>query len=233
MVPLLEKSGQSAMICTMRKLFPEHRGFWNEERKRSLYLGLLLLALALITQVEAGHYSARRAVSASFAGDIFLDNLPVVDLDFVIVQGAIVVTIAGIVLFAVQPRYLLFGIKAVALFIIVRSFFVDLTHIGIYPRSGFDVQGIGAGLYNTINFSGNFFFSGHTGMPFLLALIFWREKLWRYLFIGISVFFGASVLLAHVHYSIDVFAAPFVTYSIFKIAERLFPLDHALIGGDK
>jgi len=216
----------------MRKLFPAHSGFWNEEKRRSLYLGLLLLALALIIQVEAGHYSARRAVSANFAGDIFLDNLPFVDLNFVIVQGALAATIAGIVLFAVQPRYLLFGIKAVSLFVIVRSFFVDLTHIGIYPGNGFDVEGIGAGLYNAVNFNGNFFFSGHTGMPFLLALIFWREKFWRYFFLGVSIVFGASVLLAHVHYSIDVFAAPFITYSIFRIAEKLFPRDYALISGN-
>jgi membrane-associated phospholipid phosphatase len=37
------------------------------------------------------------------------------------------------------------------------------------------------------------------------------------------MFFGASVLLAHVHYSIDVFAAPFIVYGVFVIAAKVFP----------
>ncbi len=180
-------------------------------------------------QVGAGNYSARRALGSHFVGDIFLDNLPVLNLDFVIVQGAIVITLVAIALFVLKPRYLLFGIKATALFAVIRSFFVDLTHVGIYPRNFFDVRGMGAHVYNAINFSGNFFFSGHTGLPFLMALIFWRERLWRNIFLAVSVFFGASVLLAHVHYSIDVFAAPFITYSIFHIASKFFPRDYALI----
>ena len=214
----------------MRDIFWQSRGFWSQERKRSMYLGLLLLFLALIIQVNAGNYSARRAINANFVGDIFLDNLPVVNLDFVIVQGAIIVAIIAAILFAVRPRNAIFGVKAISLFIITRSFFVDLTHVGIDPKNIFSVGGLGSGIYNAVNFNGgNLFFSGHTGLPFLLALIFWREKVWRYFFIFISIFFGASVLLAHVHYSIDVFAAPFITYTIFHIAAWLFPRDHALI----
>jgi hypothetical protein len=34
------------------------------------------------------------------------------------------------------------------------------------------------------------------------------------------------VLFAHVHYSIDVFASPFMTYGIFTIAKTLFPQDY-------
>ena len=213
----------------MKGLFAANKDFWTPQNKHSMYLGLLLLALAMMIQVGAGRYSEKRAMNANFAGDIFLDNLPVWDLGLVIVQGAMLVTILGIALFAIKPRYVLFGVKAAALFIITRSFFVDLTHIGIYPRSLFEVDGFGASLYNAVQFNGNFFFSGHTGMPFLLALIFWREKFWRRFFLATSIFFGASVLLAHVHYSIDVFAAPFITYSILRIAAKLFPRDYALI----
>lgn len=212
----------------MRDLFSHHRGFWSPQNKKSLYLGFLLLALALVVQVGAGRYSARRALSANFVGDLFLDNLPAIDLNFVILQGALLVFVIASTLFILRPRYVLFGIKAVAIFLIVRSFFVDLTHVGIYPRYDFSPGGVGAGVYNFFNFNGSFFFSGHTGLPFLLALIFWREKFWRYFFLAVSVFFGVSVLLAHVHYSIDVFAAPFITYSIFRIAAWLFSRDYAL-----
>lgn len=213
----------------MKRLFSEHRGFWNHEHKRSLYLAILLLTLSLLIQIGAGRYSARSAVSANFVRDLFLDNLPVVDLDFVIVGGAMLFWIAAIVFLIFRPRYLLFGLKAIALFVIFRAFFISLTHIGVYPTQiVFDANEIGYNLYKLITFQGNLFFSGHTGFPYLMALIFWNEKWWRRAFLLATLFFAASVLLAHAHYSIDVFSAPFIVYGIFRITTNLFPRDYAL-----
>jgi len=212
------------------KPFSEHKGFWTRENKRSFALSILFLILALIIQFLAGRHSATVAARSNFAGDLFLDNLPVVNLDILIVQGAILMWAGGALLLALRPRYLLFGLKAIALFIIVRSISINLTHIGIYPHQAvLDTDDLGYSLYSLFAFQGNYFFSGHTGLPFLMALIFWPNKFWRSLFFIISAVFGVTMLLAHVHYSIDVFAAPFITYGIFKISEYLFARDYALI----
>ncbi len=188
--------------------------------------------LSLAVQIGAGRYSARVSASANFAGDLFLDNLPVVNLDLIIVLGALIFWSIVFVLLSLRPRYLLLGLKAIALFVIFRAFFISLTHLGIYPRQ-ITIDGGDAGyrLYKLFTFQGNFFFSGHTGFPFLIALIFWRERLLRRIFILATFFFAMSVLLAHVHYSIDVFAAPFITYGIFKITEKLFPRDRMVLEG--
>ena len=133
-------------------------------------------------------------------------------------------------LLVARPRYLLFALKAIALFIICRAFFISLTHMGIYPdRAVFDGNGLLNHVYSRLISGGEFFFSGHTGAPFLLALIFWSDELWRRFFLVATVLFGASVLLAHVHYSIDVFAAPFIAYGIFRIAVEIFRSDYLLL----
>jgi hypothetical protein len=209
----------------------EHRGFWTVARKRSLYEGILFLIVALVAQIFAGQYSAKSATN--IVGDVFLDNLPIVDFTRIIVDGAFFVTILSTILLVLKPKHLLFALKVVSLFIVIRSFFVTLTHLGIYPNQIVLGDSPMDRLYTLLNMQDGFFFSGHTGMPFLLALIFWYEKPWRYLFIAVSLVFAAVVLFAHVHYSIDVFAAPFITYGIFKFAElELFRRDYATMRGD-
>lgn len=216
----------------MKKPYSIYGPFWKSKGyKRSFYLAVLLVVLSLLVQIGAGHYSARASQKANFAGDLFLDNLPVVNLDFIVVPGALLFWIFGCFLLSLEPRRLLLGMKAIALLIIFRSFFVSLTHIGIYPTQIPQQGELGYAFYNSISFQGNFFFSGHTAFPFMMGLIFLDNKFWRRFFFLASAFFGISMLLAHAHYSIDVFAAPFMAYGIWKIAARIFPHDYALAEG--
>ena len=59
------------------------------------------------------------------------------------------------------------------------------------------------------------FFSGHTATMFLLFLLAENKKL-KMVFLVFTFAVGACVLLQHVHYSIDVFAAPFFSYCSFR-----------------
>lgn len=215
----------------MLAVFKEHAGFWTPSRKRSLWTGILLLAVSLVVQIALGHFSSRVAVDAPSVKDVFLDNLPLVNMDPAIVGGAIILWVFAWALLIVHPRYLLFSIKAIALYIVSRAFFFSLTHVGPYPlRYSPNARDHGYALYHLVTFQGNFFYSGHTAFPFLLALIFWDNRPLRYVFLFLTAFFGAAVLLAHVHYSIDVFAAPFIVYGMYIITTKLFPKDFALVG---
>ena len=113
-------------------------------------------------------------------------------------------------------------VKNIALFLLVRSFFITLTHIGPFPTSAL----IEPTKLNTLFTStGDLFFSAHTGSPFLMALVFWNNKTIRYILVALSVFFGIVVLMGHLHYTIDVVGAFFITYSIYSIAEQIFRKD--------
>jgi membrane-associated phospholipid phosphatase len=181
----------------------------------------MFFIVALAINYFASIYAADR-VSLPVT-DIILSNVRAMDVDGLIVYLAFF--LVGITIYEVlmRPRVLPFVLKSMALFILIRSVFISLTHIGPFPtidKVPFNSI-ISLGLGN----SADLFFSGHTGMPFLAALIFWKNEYLRYIYLAGSIVLGVAVLLGHLHYSIDVLAAYFITFTIFNIAKTIFPKD--------
>ena len=63
------------------------------------------------------------------------------------------------------------------------------------------------------------FFSGHAATTFLLVLYLWRRPALRWLALAGHLAMVASVLLARLHYSIDVVGAWAVTFALFALRE--------------
>ena len=78
-------------------------------------------------------------------------------------------------------------------------------------------------------YGGDLFFSGHVAFAYMNALVFWDNKFLRNIFLFISISLGVSSLLGHYHYSIDIFAAPFITYGIYVMAKKIFADDFLLL----
>jgi hypothetical protein len=194
--------------------------FSNKDYILSLVTGLLLLLLSLYINFFAGTFSSR--FESNPVTDIVLSNIRAYDVDFIFIYGSFMLSFFIGLLCLTEPKYTPFTLKSIALFTIIRSIFISLTHIGPFPTH---IIINPASLINKFTFDGDLFFSGHTGLPFLMALIFWKNIYLRILFLISSVVFGVTVLLAHLHYSIDVLAAFFITYSIYHIAEFLFKHD--------
>ena len=64
------------------------------------------------------------------------------------------------------------------------------------------------------------FFSGHTATLFLFFLLADKKKL-KIFFLISTIIVALAVLLQHVHYSIDVIAAPFFAYGSFILVKKL------------
>jgi hypothetical protein len=205
----------------LRQFYTIHTNFWKKEHGFSLLLSLVFFGIALVVQRVADRYVG------SLQGIAVQDVLLTMLSDTVIIISTLILTFIIIDLFLCKPRYLNIGIKAFSLFIITRSFFISLTHLGSSPHElQFSPDSIGYCLYNILyNTHGDFFFSAHTGVPFLMALVFWPEKRWRIFFLITSGVFGFGVLVAYIHYSIDVFATPFMAYSIFAVTKYFFKRD--------
>ena len=194
--------------------------FNNKEFFSSLVFSVLILLASLVINFYAGIYATKRASNA--VTDLILSNIRVYDVDAIFIYGPIFFYFFVACILIMRPHLIPFTLKSVGLFILIRSIFISLTHIGPFPSQ---LAISPANIVNYFTPGGDLFFSAHTGLPFLLALIFWENIRLRVFFIASSLFFGAIVLMGHLHYSIDVLAAFFITYTIYRIACVFFPKD--------
>lgn len=211
----------SSRLQRVSRMYREYFANWSYVQ--AFFLSLSFLAVSVIATFYAGIYATERA--SNYVTDIILSNIPVWNVDLFFVYGTFFAIALVAFLVALKLKWIPFVASSLGLFYCVRSAFITLTHIGPFPeRATFDVGYV----IGTFLAGNDLFFSGHTGAPFLLALIFWNFKHLRYLFLALSVFFAAIVLLGHLHYTIDVAAAYFITYSIFHAAKMLFRKHHRL-----
>ncbi len=124
--------------------------------------------------------------------------------------------VLALINFIPNPKQLMFVLQVYVLMIIFR-----IAAMYILPLNPPDkmillndpfVQLFGTGKVLTKDL----FFSGHTATLFLLFLCSPKTLLKKIYFV-FTILIAASVLLQHVHYSIDVLAAPFFTYAAYRI----------------
>jgi len=208
----------------MRDILKKHGALWSQKAFiAEVAIGLLFLGVALLGTYYANSYTTAHA--SNFVTDLLLDNLPVVNVDFIFNEGALIfiIILCGILLY--EPNRIPFVLKSIALFTAIRSGFMMLTHLAPPSYQSYIDP---ADLLHRISSGNDLFFSAHTGLPFLLAFIFWDSKIFRCFFLFATVIGGVSVILGHLHYSIDVFSALFISFGIFHISKKLFGKDYQL-----
>ncbi len=201
-----------------------HKGYWTDRTSMlSFVTTIIFLLVSLVVNHYANLYVTLRAGHPM--ADIVLDNIPVINTTFIFVDGALLFIGFIVILLIHDPKKIAFSIKSLAFFYLVRSFFIILTHIGPPQENIIGQVGELGQLFTSVS-GADLFFSAHTGLPFLFALIFWRNRFLRYVFLACSVVAAVAVLFGHIHYSIDVASAYFITYGIYCISYRIFRKDH-------
>lgn len=195
---------------------------WREEilrHKKLIAISLMFILIAIIANFYAGSYADRKAAGSAAVSDIILDAIPVVNLSYIFVFGYLLMYVVFFfypIFFRVRDIHIIFS--QFSLLILVRSFFLTLTHLKV-PTDSIPVDWMW--ILDKINFQNDLFFSGHVAIAFLGYLIFRKEKIGIFFLIATPVM-ALTVLFMHLHYSIDVFAAIFITYGTFKIGGWLF-----------
>lgn len=149
-----------------------------------------------------------------------------------------------VLLYRSRPRFIRYTISA-GLIALLRGVTICLTGLG--PVRGPDVnaalsdEALRGALWSLISpvaalrddavhlyLTKDLFFSGHTAVTFLLLLYVWPYARLRWVMLVLHVLVVASVLVAHLHYSIDIVGAYAITFALFILREA--PVRRLLVG---
>lgn len=143
-----------------------------------------------------------------------------IDLTWLIFGLIYLCLIIGVFVLAKKPDKLLLAFQTYTAVVIVRIIAMYLVPFEapeklIVLKDPF-VEMFGSGE----SLTKDLFFSGHTTTLFMLFLVVESKKL-KYVFLISAIVVGVTIVLQHVHYVIDVFAAPFFTYTCYALVSSL------------
>lgn len=196
---------------------------WKEflsakQNRIELAITVVLLAIILFSFTNFLNFVESRP-GVVFTDPVLLLFDPV-DLTW-LTFGLIYISLAtAIISFSLQPVKLVFAIQLYTLMVIVRI-------IGMYllplepPATLLVLNDPFVELFGTgQTLTKDLFFSGHTATLFILFLVE-EKKLLKSVFLICTVVVAITVLIQHVHYTIDVYAAVFFTYTCYVVLKKI------------
>lgn len=179
---------------------------------------ILLIALLLVLPHFFDHIELR---DGTLLYDPLLNLLPAKDLSlplFICIWGT-----SALLFYRCfsSPAIMITALYGFILVLFTRMLSISLVPldapIGLIPL----VDPISNITYGKADFiTKDLFFSGHTSTMFLIFLCF-NNKTDKLIALLSTILVGSMVLIQHVHYSIDVFAAPVFTYGCFWLGREI------------
>ena len=190
----------------------------SKKNKTELVVTLILLAVVLASLANFLNFvEARQGVVLP---DPILNLFNPIDLTWLIFALIYLSLIAAIAALLNNPKQLMFAIQLYVLMVVLRIIAMYLMPLEpplkMITLNDPLVEFFGTGQTLTKDF----FFSGHTVILFILFLVS-EKKVFKIIFLLSTIAVAITVLLQHVHYTIDVFAAIFFTYACYKLIIKL------------
>ncbi|HEX9252032.1 MAG TPA: phosphatase PAP2-related protein [Ignavibacteriaceae bacterium] len=193
--------------------------FLKEKRNRTEVLITIILLSAVLTTLTnfLNYVEARKGVVLP---DPVLNMFNPIDLTWLTFALIYVSIFVAIVTLSKNPRRLLFAVQVYTLMVAVRIVAMFLLPLNppakmIILNDPF-VEFFGTGQTLTKDL----FFSGHTATLLILFLVS-ENKIIKTVFLISTIAVAISVIMQHVHYSIDVFAAVFFAYACYKLVKKI------------
>lgn len=204
---------------THKNLTTIWRQYWqNKGYKTKLIFGIFLLIIILISFPLFFNYIETR--DGHQINDWLLVHINSTNLSYPIFGLIWFSAILVIVEAVKKPAFFLLFLWAFIVLSISRI--VTITIVPLNPPNNLIplIDPISNTFYGGKFITKDLFYSGHTSTVFLMYLCL--NNKWHKLFTLIaSILIGIMVLVQHVHYTIDVVAAPIFTFAVYMIAKKI------------
>lgn len=194
---------------------------WQERRFRNKTIIALLLVTIILTLLPT-FFAFIEKREGMVLQDYLLDIIPAMDVS--IPTFIIIWTVVILVLYRIYQNPRLFLVVAYGFILMCLARILTISLLPLNPPTGIitlqdPIANIAYG-GNGIFITKDLFYSGHTGNMFLFFLCL--EAKWdKIIALTASFLIGLLVLIQHIHYSIDVFAAFIFTYFIYLGAKKI------------
>ena len=194
---------------------------WREILSSNKKIALFVVGIAALSSSFAVNNKVSTYVDhvqGQAVGDLILDNIPIYDLNFIFFWAVLLFWAGNIIYRLIFPKEFPFILVSMSLFVMVRCFFIALTHLG--PPETLLVVPEELSYYS---FNADLFFSAHVGTPFFYALLTSVKRI-KWIAIIYSIIMVFIVLMSHGHYSIDIFASFFIAHSLSVLLLKIKPI---------
>jgi len=186
----------------------------NKKNRNEFFFSLILLAITLTGLARFVNFVENR--SGSLLSDPILALFNPIDLTWITFGLIYISLVVAILTLLKNPQQFLFALQLYTFMAIVRIISMFLLPLEppekmILLKDPF-VEFFGSGQTLTRDL----FFSGHTATLLILFLVTEKKSI-KIIFFVTTIVVAVCVLIQHVHYTIDVFAAVFFTYACYKL----------------
>ncbi|MBL7960522.1 hypothetical protein JNL27_09830 [bacterium] len=206
-------------------MFKQFSANWARVWPRQLFrieLAVSLIFLLTVLSLFSRFVNWVELRQGAILNDPVLAMLTPVDVTWLTFALIYLGLITAIVAVVIVPEWLVIGMQAYTLMVVFRTAAMYLIPLeapqAMIPLQDPLVEIIGTGKLLTRDL----FFSGHTATMFILFLCVPQRPLKIVLLLGTCVL-AFCLLVQHVHYSVDVFAAPFFSYTAYRTVLLLHP----------
>jgi hypothetical protein len=192
--------------------------FWKNKKFRLLFI-IAVTGLTTCAVVARSLFTYIQERNGKVLSDVVLETLPAYDLSLWIFSFLYIFILLGIGYLLVQPYQLLLGLQVFFWVTVFR--FTCLVLIPLNPPRGLIELSdpfLDHFFYRGTVITKDLFFSGHTCVVFVFVLVI-RHTTIRIAFIIVTALIGVMLLVQHIHYTVDVLAAPAFTWLAYKFSQ--------------
>jgi hypothetical protein len=198
-----------------------HWRHFLSNRKVALYFWLLIFFGFLSVALFSSFMCWNETRPGFVFNDPILRLIPAVDFSIVTMTFTTIPFVSGFLYFLRRPKKTVYFFYATIFICLFRTTTLYLTPldppIGIIPLTDPVIEKL---FYGNKVLLKDLFFSGHTANLILIGLIL-NHKIYSKAVFLCAAIVGILLMVQHVHYSIDVFAAPFFAILAYKMAVKV------------